>query len=641
MPINVVVRNNGQGDFGVMGRGRGAWMRETGRRGATSVGGHRRARLAATLLATALICPVFVSPARANLGYELAKPNPVLVAGIEFPHGVAVDQANHRVYVAVVTDDSSTVAPGEIRRFESNGSAAGTFTAGAGGHFSGVAVNPVTQAFYGAEVRLETPLGNFGTSRMDLFSSAGVLGTQFPLSVPKTLPQIATNSAGDVYFPNAAEHSVQVFNSAGVLQEEIGCGGCPGGAFGKPVGVAVDSADDLYVADLSPDRVVKLTVSGGLYGFDSILQSGRGAAAVGVDPSTNDVFVGDFPDEKNYHVVAYDSSGAQFDDFGAGLFIDPPVGVLAVAQIAADATTHKLYVSETNKIYVFERVTISPPAVTTDPVSGLGQLGATLNASVNANGHAVLKCDFEYTDDGDFQATEFADATVTPCSTLPDGSGNTAIDMEVSGLLPATTYHFRVTAANNAGPVSSTGKTFKTLPAVAPTVTTEPPLAVTQTGAKINGKVNPHGGSVSDCHFELGTSLSYGDSVPCPALPGPVTTGVAESGNLAGLAPGTAYHYRLVVSTNAGTSAGNDVEFKTVSAPSSQTGPASIDLPPVEEKLVVPHPLECGRGFRHQLTGYGDRCVKVCHKGFQRKKVRGKVRCVKVKHPKRRRFRSP
>jgi hypothetical protein len=595
-------------------------------RGDVAISGRSGSRLliVLTLLALATFLAVAAAPVQGSMGYEPATPNPVLVSGIEWPHGVAVDQANHRVYVAVVSDDALHQAPGAIRRFESDGQAAGTFLGGPEAFFSGVAVNPVTQGFYGSQVQVKTPLGTFGTAQMDPFSSSGTLGTPFPLSFNDTLPQIATDSGGNVYFPNAATDSVQVFDSTGALQETIGCGGCPGGAFGRPASVALDSDGDLYVVDLAPDRVLKLAASGGSYVFDSVLQSGRGAAAVGVDPSTDDVFVGDLPKGKDYHVVAYDSSGAPFDDFGAGLFIDPPVGVAAAAQIAADATTHKLYLSETDKIYVFERVTISPPSATTTPPSPVGQLTATLNATVNANGHAALVCEFEYTDEAD---AGFTNPTGLPCPELPDGSGNTALGVSVSGLSPNTGYRYRVIAANNAGPVTSGSRTFKTLPVVLPTVTAESPLAVTQVGATIKGRVNPHGGTASDCHFEFGTSLSYGSSIPCTTLPGPVTTDVAEGRTVSELAPGTAYHYRLVVTTNAGTTEGADVEFRTASPPAQTPEPQPSTLPP---PTAPPPPIAAPTAPTRPLH---------CRKGFRKKRVHGKVRCVRKQPVRRRRSR--
>lgn len=583
----------------------------------------RAAWFAAAFLTLASVAAVFTPSARASLGYELdaSNPNRALPGG---PRGIAVDQESGDIYVAIVSTNPNTGAPGQISRFDSNLAADGVFAPG-GGYYSGVAVDPLTHGFYGMQVKIDLAIGSFGTPRLDRFSSSGTSVGSFPVADAGAFPPIATDSAGNVFYPNADGHSVQVFDSAGVLQEVITCGGCPGGSFGRPISVALNSTDDLYVADVSPDRVVKLTSSGGSYSFASILQSGRGAAAVGVDPVSGDVLVGDLPGGRNYHIVAYNSSGTQFDDFGAGLFADPPSGSGAnlAYQMAVSATTHKVYVGEDQQFYVFEKVPIDPPTADIEPVAAVGQLTARLSATVNANGHATLDCEFEYTDHADFQANGFANAPAVPCAALPGGSGDTAINAKVAGLLPVTTYHFRVTATSNGGSVTSGAETFETLPVVPPTVTTESPLAVAQTTARLKGKVNPHGGSASDCHFEYGTSLSYGSSIPCLVLPEPVTTDVAEERKVLGLTPGTAYHYRLVVSTNAGTMEGDDVEFTTAALPPEPEpgpGPAPEPVappataPPPTAPIVTPRPLRCKKGFR-------------------KRRVRGKAKCVKRKHP--------
>lgn len=428
---------------------------------------HRRSRagrIAGIVLAVASLVAIGPSPARAAEGYEPATPDPVLAEGFEFPHGVAVDQANHRVYVAVVSTHALTQAPGGIYRFESDGTPAGTFGVEPEAFFSGVAVDPITQGFYGSQLYVETPFGNFGAEQLDPFSAAGVMGTPIPLNHAGTLPQIATDSSGNVFVPDGVTDSVLVFDPAGELIDEIDCSGCTGGPFGQPVSVAIDSEDDLYVVDLATDRVVKLASSAGSYGFEAVLQSGRAAAAVGVDPSTDEVFVGDLPANDDYHIVAYDSSGAQFDDFGAGLFSRPALGTIAAGQIAVDATTHTLYVTDKEKVHVFERVVIDPPSATIEEASAISDTSATLNASVDANGHAALDCEFEFTDDGDFQANGFANAVIAPCSPLPDGFGDTAIEAAISGLTPVTIYHFKVTATSNAGSATSLTETFETLP---------------------------------------------------------------------------------------------------------------------------------------------------------------------------------
>jgi hypothetical protein len=575
--------------------------------------------IALALLAAAAFAAI-LAPARASaaIGYQPDASNPSRsLPGGSLPHGIAVDQASHRIYVAVVSTDYTAIAPGEIDRFESDLTSAGSFVAGSSHFYTGVAVNPVTQGFYAYRSRGQTPIGPVGEAKMDVFSSEGIAGTPFAPTTAESLPQIATDSIGNVYFPNALTGTVQVFDSTGVMQEEISCPECPGGSLGKPVSVALDSEDDLYVVDVNQGRVLKLTSSGGSYSFASVLQSGRGAGAVGVDPSDDTVLVGDLPNGKRYHIVAYDSAGIQFDDFGAGLFVDPKPefgGALVAPQIAADSTTHKLYVGDARKFNIFERATIEPPLATVDAPAPVGQLTATLRATANVKGHAAILCQFKYTDDADFQAHEFSNATTVPCTKAPDGSSDTSIEAKVSGLAPVTTYHYRVTVTNNGGTVTSGGETFETLPVVASTVTTQTPQAVTETSAKFVGSVNPHGGSVSDCHFEWGTSVSYGSIRPCATLPEPVSTDVEASRGVSGLAVGTTYHYRLVVKSNAGTVNGGDVAFVTATPPPPPT-PGTAPPPPAPPTTSPPpqsHPLRC-------------------RKGFQKKRVRGKLKCVRKK----------
>lgn len=600
-------------------------------------------RFAGLALAIASLATMLVPTAQGAVGYEpdASQPSHAL-DGV--PRGLAVDQASQKLYVAISSTNPNLGTPGEIDRFDSNLAANGVFAKEAG-FYTGVAVNPLTQDFYGLQVELRTSFGAFGTNRLDRFSSAGVAMGAFGVSYAHAVPPIATDSAGRIFYPNPEAHAVQVFSPAGVLQEEIVCAACPGGSLGVPVSVAIGAGDVLYVADLNPDRALKLTKSGGgAYAYASTLQTGRRAAAVGVDPSTGDVLVGDLPSEKNYHIVAYNSAGVQFDDFGAGLFPDPDpaFGAAGAYQMAVNATTHALYVGQVDKFLVFDKATIDPPSVTTKPATAVGQLGATLNATVNTNGHAALDCEFEYTDDDDFQVNGFANATDLACPNLPNGYAGTAINKTVSGLLPGTIYRFRAIVTSNAGSTAGLTQTFEALPEIPPTVTTQSPQGVGQSVATLRGSVNPEGGTVSDCHFELGTSAAYGSSVPCSPMPGPVATGVAVSANVSGLSPGTTHHYRLVVSTNAGTSQGDDVDFATtgplepdpVSPPESSGTPAPP--PPPTPPVTSPPLSRCKTGFRRERLGGRSLCVKICRKGFRRKQSRGRITCVR-RHPARRR----
>src|SRR5581483_4845501 len=110
-----------------------------------------------------------------------------------------------------------------------------------------------------------------------------------------------------------------------------------------------------------------------------------------------------------------------------------------------------------------------------------------------------------------------------------------------------------------------------------PAVVSQPASNVTQSTATVNATVDPEGETVSDCHFEYGTTESYGTSVPCSPSPGSGTAPVPVSAGLEGLTPGTTYHFRIVATNASGTSTGADVTFQTLErqAPAVTTAPAS------------------------------------------------------------------
>jgi len=106
------------------------------------------------------------------------------------------------------------------------------------------------------------------------------------------------------------------------------------------------------------------------------------------------------------------------------------------------------------------------------------------------------------------------------------------------------------------------------LGAPAPTVVTGAATSVTRTAAALHATVDPNGSSVSDCHFEYGSSEAYGSSAPCSSLPGAGSRAVAVVASVGALREGTTYHFRIVSTSGGGTSYGDDQTFTTSSAPS-------------------------------------------------------------------------
>jgi NHL repeat len=81
---------------------------------------------------------------------------------------------------------------------------------------------------------------------------------------------IATDSAGNVYVADNASHTIRKITPAGEVSTFAGTAGNPGSADGTgaaarfdfPVGLATDNADDVYVADTGNNTIRKITPAG-------------------------------------------------------------------------------------------------------------------------------------------------------------------------------------------------------------------------------------------------------------------------------------------------------------------------------------------------------------------------------------------
>ncbi len=197
----------------------------------------------------------------------------------------------------------------------------------------------------------------------------------------------------------------------------------------------------------------------------------------------------------------------------------------------------------------------SAPTATTSAATNISVSTAILHGSVNANGRPTLAT-FEYGPTASYGLSQPA----IPNSL--NGSTTTAVRLNLAGLLPAMTYHFRVKAVNVLGTTYGADTTFSTA-AIAPAGTTGAAYGIGTTAASLRGVANANGSS-STITFEYGLSTSYGSIAA--ANPGTLTnrTATAVIAAISGLLPSRIYHFRVKAVNSAGTATGHDMIFMTL-----------------------------------------------------------------------------
>ena len=186
------------------------------------------------------------------------------------------------------------------------------------------------------------------------------------------------------------------------------------------------------------------------------------------------------------------------------------------------------------------------------PVTDVSASEAVLKGVVNPNG-ADTTAYFEYSTDTTYNNKTTAQSL--------SGSGNKPISAAISGLTPATTYNFRISAENSQGAINSSSGTFSTPQERAPEAITKAATAITDTSAVLNGEVDPNGEETT-VTFEVGSEAnSYDTFIPADQPPLSGTGRQAVSVALSGLTKGQVIHYRVKAESDQGTTYGEDVRF--------------------------------------------------------------------------------
>jgi len=178
----------------------------------------------------------------------------------------------------------------------------------------------------------------------------------------------------------------------------------------------------------------------------------------------------------------------------------------------------------------------SSPAVSTGSASKIGDTSATLGGSVNPQGTKTTY-QFEYG-----LTTQYG--VLTKPASAGSGGKAVAVTAGIGGLIPGTTYHYKLLATNKYGESAGTDRTFKTAGHSPPEAATGPASQVHEFGATVTGTVNPNG-QATIWEFQFGPTIAYGYSTNPSTLPASNTTSVVST-TLTTLEPGVTIHYRLL-----------------------------------------------------------------------------------------------
>ncbi len=522
---------------------------------------------------------------------------------LQLPLFAAVDSSSGDVYV----DDYSG---GVLDKFKPTGGLEEAF--GVKGQLTGLEV-PTGVAVQQSTGDLFVAVR--GSEKVMQYTSAGVLLGSFKV-LPDPLDSIAVDSTGDVYVDQEGGPVAEF--PAGKRTEPITVvgGGADAVAVDQSTGkVFVSESGGQEIAELQPDgTLIEMFAGGGELGA-------QGSYGIAVNETTHTVYAsnraegsgGIFTLGTPRFALSIEKTGT---NTGAGEVVSTPVGIACGAHCRAsfgEGTKVKLKqtagagsvfkgwegceaepggeceitISAAETVKATFDETPAPPLVESESSMAVTSTTAMLAGSVNPKNETPTLCAFHYAVAEALLASGPGVAECVPHA-AELGSGNTDVGVEASlaGLVPNTTYYYRLAAANglgkSEGPVPA--QQFLTLPNP-PSVQTGEASPVTPYTAVISATVNPsaQGHPAQDdttYYFQYSTDESFSNQTPLtPANVGEGTTPVTVQASLEGLEPNTTYHYRILATNNLDTTpqlaTGATQAFRTVVTPPILTEPAA------------------------------------------------------------------
>jgi hypothetical protein len=436
-------------------------------------------------------------------------------------------------------------------------------------------------------------------------------------------PDVTTVDEGSTYFAVDQSNDDVYFDQESVIvrRNEAGQTLERFGSIGFSLGVAVNSlTGTVYATDaFSGEVLIFETTEAPDVSYDP---ETVGATTADISGTVGTAGAGDVTDCKVEWglTTAYASPPVQCTPDAAGTpFSAASTPVTASLSGLSQETTYHYRISATNVNGTTQGLdrtftTHNVSDLSTDPATDITTTTATLNGSwTNTAGNVEYKFEWGPTTSYGSEVTGSSSATGVVKVSAPI-TGLVADTPDIEQLSPGL-YHYRITATGPAGTTVGADRTFTTDPPDPPSISEVGASGLSTGGVTLSAMVNPNLGSTIYL-FEYGRTTAYGSNTPTVLVDDDDTDHPVSQG-IAGLAPGTTYHFRAVASNFGGTTLGADQVFTTPSLPAPET----------------PFPTNPGtQQNSNSGSGGGEATTppKKCKKGFVKK--RGK--CVKKKKKK-------
>jgi hypothetical protein len=389
---------------------------------------------------------------------------------------------------------------------------------------------------------------------------------------------VATDSSGRLWVTDYAHHAVDRFSAAGAYEaQNLGTGSWEGSTEVRSLAYSA-SVDEVFAADSENE--------GHLFGLEPAAAgfSGKnlplglgGAINIAADNSAG-ATGGDLYIANGSKIVRIKASNGAADDFseGPGAGTNELSAPFTSAGALAVAPDGDFYVGGGGTVYQFEP-SGKPTGVEVTEAAGT-PLNGIQGLAVDPGSGNLLLIELDH-------VFEFSSAgTYLREIGKPAGGGFSGL----SGVAVGPSGDLYVSESGGVEQVDVFGPVV-----TVPDVTTGAAQVLSTTSATVEGEVNPAGIPLASCLFEYGTTTAYGQSAPCEspdaAEVGAGTSPVAVHADLAGLTPGSVYHYRLVASNAQGTNhesgdrelfTGATVDATSVSAVTATTARLETEINP-------------------------------------------------------------